>query len=210
MKYAILNGSVAYTIYDTLKHSFARRHMCLCEGPVYYHNMALTAHYKNSILVRGHLEQHGFQNETFSHFWGSLSKPNAIGLLMYCGHGYKSGSGEHWQVSDTEFTKRCRNIHKDSRLLVVMDCCFADGMLDADLHNVCILSASRAWGKHSSAFYTGDGGYMSHCFTQLCNGLQKGMQDSAGLYAMMLKMYHPDLDHDEGPILLGSRDILFP
>ena len=88
-----------------------------------------------------------------------------------------------------------------------MDCCFSDGMLDASLPNVAMLSAARVAGPNSYAFYTGDGGFMSFLYSSICSHVPT---TSARILDSIVSLYHPDITFDEAPRLVGSPHVMFP
>ena len=84
----------------------------------------------------------------------------------------EKGSDEHLcvGVSDDELTRMLSSVHKDSEAVVVLEACFADGMVDwhtlrrdqvMGKNNILVLSGARESGLNSSAYFTGDGGFMS-------------------------------------------------
>jgi len=208
MRFEILNGGVTQTISNALSHGMLKRVMCLCSGPVSYYGHQLTHHYANNDKIASKLAGRDFESFQFHEFWERLALPNHLGLLVYCGHGYKSGGGEAWLVSDIQFTQLCKTVHEDSRLFVVMDCCFSDGMLDAELDNVAMLSAARSYGEHSSAFYTGDGGFMSWSYMKMCN--HETLSARAIREELVSAWYHSDITQEEAPRLIGGEGVYFP
>lgn len=204
MKYSLINNIPNVTIKESLKHKFSKKYMCFCDGPVSYYGYQLTAHYKNSNKMKAILN---YIDSSFDEFWNYMEQPNVLGFFEYCGHGNQYGNHESFHISDYEFTRLCSSIHPDSQLVILMDCCFSDGMLDSHLPNVAMISSARISGPNSYALYTGDGGYMSWCFTQILSRSPKQLKD---ILLDMMTMYHSSVSYDESPQIKGNDAIFFP
>ena len=171
------------------KSLYRRKVAYFFNGPINYYGFNMTAHYTISNVMGAHVKNYyGFEEPTYidsypisgiDNFISQLKQPNVLALVYYCGHGNQSssanesdGTQESWfGVSDTTFTAKLNTIHSTSKLVMIADCCFSDGIINpsqlTNNPNFILISAARQDGPDDtrSALYTGSGGWLTYNLT---------------------------------------------
>jgi len=171
------------------KSLYRRKVAYFFNGPINYYGFNMTAHHTISNVMGAHVKNYyGFEEPTYidsypisgiDNFISQLKQPNVLALVYYCGHGNQSssanesdGTQESWfGVSDTTFTAKLNTIHSTSKLVMIADCCFSDGIINpsqlTNNPNFILISAARQDGPDDtrSALYTGSGGWLTYNLT---------------------------------------------
>ena len=171
------------------KNLYRRKVAYFFNGPINYYGFTMTAHHSISSTMGEHVKKYyGFEEPTYinsypintiTHLITQLKEPNVLALVYYCGHGTQSssanesdGTQESWfGVSDTTFTAKLDTIHPTSKLVMIADCCFSDGIINpsqlTNNPNFILISAARQDGPDNtrSALYTGSGGWLTYNLT---------------------------------------------
>ena len=146
-----------------------------------------------------------------------LQLPNRFAIIWYTGHCYRKNSteiqdsyqDEVWDkgpITDNMLTNLIKNTHKDSQIVIIADNCFSDGMIDQwkinNQRNWLFISSSRENGsdEYTSAFFTGDGGFMTYT---LINQLKKKYYNRDEL----IQLLHDEYYHENGGINLHKPKI---
>ena len=176
-------------IFQLEKSLYKRKVAYFFNGPINYYGFNMTAHHIISNIMGIHVKDcYGFEEPTYinsnpistiTHLITQLKQPNVLALVYYCGHGTQSssanesdGTQESWfGVSDTTFTAKLDTIHPTSKLVMIADCCFSDGIINpsqlTNNPNFILISAARQDGPDNtrSALYTGSGGWLTYNLT---------------------------------------------
>tara|TARA_B100001094_G_scaffold327518_1_gene385926 strand:+ start:3243 stop:3896 length:654 start_codon:yes stop_codon:yes gene_type:complete len=199
------------SIKDVLTDKTKTRIAHFCDGPVSGYNH----HFNNSFIFSNKLKDLGYVLiDNFNDFFNLLQNDNHVGVLGYCGHGLQTqsntesdGTSEQCMLNDIQLTNLVNSINNNSRLIVILDCCYSDGMINSIPSNVSVFSAAREHGpdEYRYAHYTGDGGFMSWNFYNIslqharCN---KKLND-------LLGKYHIDIEELAKPRCLGNDKLCF-
>lgn len=175
------------------KSLYRRKVAYFFNGPINYYGFNMTAHHTISNVMGTHVKNYyGFEEPTYidsypisgiDNFISQLKQPNVLALVYYCGHGNQSssanesdGTQESWfGISDTTFTAKLNTIHSTSKLVMIADCCFSDGIINpsqlTNNPNFILISAARQDGPDDtrSALYTGSGGWLTYNLTDFAD-----------------------------------------
>jgi len=180
-----------------IKKTYQNKVAYFFDGPISMWGLNLTNHHNISDRLKTLLTtEHNFSDTktirsnpspSLDEFITKMQQPDTLGVLSYCGHGTQSssssesdGTQESWfGIGDTTFTNKINSIHSTSLLILIVDACFSDGIINQDQItnpiNYIYYSAARQDGPDDtrSALYTGDGGWLTYNFIDFLEKREK-------------------------------------